>query len=321
MAMFRQQGPSTIALPYFHWSAPMTGIEPVDDPGRLYMDLAPLIATASAGAGAAAAAGGADQDAMRELMQKKKKSVIDFVMGELTSTKSRVSAEDAVRLDQHLTQIRDLEQRLFVGAGGGGGGVSCDGAMAPDMALTGMGAKTPKNGPALVKAQTEIIALAFKCGLTKVATLQLAESDCQYTVPYEGSTAALHLASHNMGNSNDTVTRWVSTRYMMDMVSQIISIFAATDVGGGKSLLDKTLIVATSEMSIQEHLDKNMPYVIAGGSKGYFKKGEHLDLSTDYRISKVVLNVLEYYGYDDQVLGDSAAAGGDTMGPLTEVKA
>jgi hypothetical protein len=320
MAMFRQQGPSTIALPYYHWSAPQTGIEPIDDPGKLYMDLAPLIATA-ASAAPMAGAGAPDQAAMNDVLMRQKKSVIDFVMGEISSAKNRVSSEDVTRLDEHLTKVRDLEQRLFVGGGGGGGGVSCDGATAPDMALTGMGSRTPTNGPALVKAQTEIIALAFKCGLTKVATLQLGESDCQYTVPYPESTAALHLASHNMGNSNDTVTRWVSTRYMMDMVSQIIDIFAATDVGGGKTLLDKTLIVATSEMSIQEHLDKNTPYVITGGSTGYFKKGEHLALNPEYRISKVVLNVLEYYGYDDQVLADSAAAGGDTMGPLTEVKA
>jgi hypothetical protein len=323
MAMFRQQGPSTIALPFFHWSAPQTGIEPIDDPGILYMDLASSLATASPAAAMASAPAGADPGAMRDLMMRQQKSVIDFVMGEISSAKTRISVEDATRLDEHLTQVRDLEQRLFVGGGASSGGssVSCDGATAPDMALTGMGSRTPTNGPALVKAQAEIIALAMKCGLTKVATLQLAESDCQYTVPYEGSTAALHLASHNMGNSNDVVTRWVSTRYMMDMVAQIIDIFAATQVGEGQTLLDKTLIVATSEMSIQEHLDTNLPYVICGGSTGYFKKGEHLALSTNYRISKVVLNVLEYFGYDDQTLGTSAMAGGDTDGVLMEVKA
>jgi hypothetical protein len=45
-----------------------------------------------------------------------------------------------------------------------------------------------------------------------------------------------------------------------------------------------------------------------GGSTGYFKKGEHLALSENYRISEIVLNALQYFGYDDQVLRTSAMA-------------
>lgn len=317
LALYRPGSPSTISLPFYHWAAPETGIEPIDDPGLLYTDLAPLLATAGG-----SAMGGADAAAMRDRVMRQKKSVIDFVMGEIGSAKGEVSTEDAARLDQHLTKIRELEQRLF-GAGKvvSAAGVMCEGGAVPDMALTGPGARLGTNGPALVKAQSEIIGLAFKCGLTKVATLQLGETDCLYQVPYEGATYVLHAASHNMGDSNDPVTRWVSSRYMADRVGQIISTFAGIDLGGGKSLLDKTLIVATSEMSIQEHVTKNIPYVIAGGSTGYFRKGEHIALNPEYRISKLVLNLLEYFGFDDQTLGEAAAVGGNTDAPLTEVRA
>jgi hypothetical protein len=131
----------------------------------------------------------------------------------------------------------------------------------------------------------------------------------------------LHAAAHNMGNSNDPITRWVSSRYMADMVSQIIGVFAGMDVGEGKSMLDRTLIVATSEMSIQEHVTKNIPFIITGGSAGYFRKGEHIALNPEYRISKIALNLLEYFGFDDQTLGEAASVGGDTAGPVTEVRA
>jgi hypothetical protein len=320
LALTRPGAPSTISLPFYHWSAPETGIEPVDDPGVLYADLAPLLATASGSAGPLA--GAADVMAMQDQMLREKKSVIDFVSSELASVKNRVSSDDAIRLDQHLTRVRDLEQRLFAGGGSaGGGGSMCSPGMPPDSALTGMGAKLAANGPALVKAQAEIIGLAFKCGLTKVATLQLGETDCLYQVPYEGADYVLHAAAHNMGNSNDPITRWVSSRYMADMVSQIIGVFAGMDVGEGKSMLDRTLIVATSEMSIQEHVTKNIPFIITGGSAGYFRKGEHIALNPEYRISKIALNLLEYFGFDDQTLGEAASVGGDTAGPVTEVRA
>jgi len=62
-------------------------------------------------------------------------------------------------------------------------------------------------------------------------------------------------------------------------------------------------------------------YVIAGGSSGYFRKGEHVALNPEYRISKLVMNVMEYFGFDDQMLGEASAVDGDTDGPLTEVRA
>ena len=140
LALTRPGAPSTISLPFYHWSAPQTGIEPIDDPGLLYTDLAPLLATASGSAGSAA--GGADAMAMKDRMMRQKKSVIDFISGELASAKNRVSREDSIRLDQHLTTVRELEQRLLGNITGGAGGLMCAPGAPPDTALTGMGANS-----------------------------------------------------------------------------------------------------------------------------------------------------------------------------------
>jgi hypothetical protein len=331
MTLHRETSASGISGPYDHWAAPQQGIQCVDDPGEMYMQIAGDLATAMAAGGASA--GGMmpvtpAADPMADALKNKKKSVIDYVTEELVGAKNKIGAEDQMKLDLHLEQIRGLEVRLFgggVGATGssGGGAVTCD-ATAPDVQLTGMAAtKTPANGAEVAIAQAKIVALAFKCGITKVATLQLGESDCMFTIPYEGSTSPMHLASHNMGDNNDAETRWVSTRWMHDRVADILTVLKETPMGEGQTLLDKTLVIATSEMSIHEHLDKNMPYYIAGGSSGAFKfkRGEHLALPADYRISKVNYSIMEYFGLPGDMLQNPQAAGGNGMGPLDEAKA
>jgi hypothetical protein len=335
MTLHRETGASGISGPYDHWAAPQQGIQCVDDPGEMYMQIAGDLATAVAASGASGgatmmpAATPPPMDAMGDALKNKKKSVIDYVKGELDGAKNKIGSEDLMKLDLHLEQIRGLEVRLFGGGGataaggggGGGGGVSCDAATAPDAALTGMAAtKTPANGAEVTIAQAKIVALAFKCGITKVASIQIGESDCMFTIPYEGSTAPMHLASHNMGDGNDAQSRWVSTRWMHDRVADILTVLKETPMGEGQTLLDKTLVVATSEMSIHEHLDTNLPYYIAGGSNGAFKfkRGEHLGLPTDYRISKVNYSIMEYFGLPGDMLQNPSAAGGNGMGPLVE---
>jgi hypothetical protein len=337
MTLHRETGASGISGPYDHWAAANQGIQCVDDPGEMYMQIAGDLATAVAAGGANGgatmmpAAPAPAMTAMGDALMNKKKSVIDYVKGELDGAKNKIGSEDLMKLDLHLEQIRGLEVRLFggggataAGGGGGGGGVSCDAATAPDAMLTGMAAtKTPANGAEVTLAHAKIVALAFKCGITKVASIQIGESDCMFTIPYEGSTRPMHLASHNMGDGNDAQTRWVSTRWMHDRVADILTVLKETPMGEGQTLLDKTLVIATSEMSIHEHLDKNMPYYIAGGSSGAFKfkRGEHLALPADYRISKVNYSIMEYFGLDGAMLQNPSGAGGNGMGPLDEAKA
>jgi hypothetical protein len=100
---------------------------------------------------------------------------------------------------------------------------------------------------------------------------------------------------------------------MHDRVADLVTVLKETPMGEGQALL----------LSVQEHLDKNMPYYIAGGSNGAFKfrRGEHLALPAEYRASKVNYSIMEYFGLDGGMLEDPSAAGGNGKGSLHEAKA
>jgi hypothetical protein len=181
--------------------------------------------------------------------------------------------------------------------------------------LTGADSQNPQNGPALVLAHAETIGLAFQCGVTRVATLQLAHPDCGYTIPYRGATSAFNLAIHGMGDSNDPVTRWVSARYMMDRIADVLDVLRSIGV------LERTLVVAASEMGVPE-ADGNHPILMMGGAGdgGAFrlKQGQHIALPAEYRITKLLVTIAQYFGLDTATVGTFSGSG-DYRGPLTEL--
>jgi hypothetical protein len=181
--------------------------------------------------------------------------------------------------------------------------------------LTGADSHNPSSGRSLTLAQAETIALAFQCGLTRVATLQLGHPDCAYTVPYAGATAPLNLAAHNQGDENDPVTRWVSARYMMDRITDVLDVLRSVGV------LDQTLVVVSSEMGGSES-DRNKPILIlGGGSNGgafRFKTGQHIALPDDYRITKLLVTILQYFGFAEETVGTFRGPG-NYRGALPEV--
>ena len=50
-----------------------------------------------------------------------RKSVLDFVSGDLTRLSARLPGDERVRLQRHLDSLRDLERKIAPGSGGGGG--------------------------------------------------------------------------------------------------------------------------------------------------------------------------------------------------------
>jgi hypothetical protein len=238
-----------------------------------------------------------------------RRSLFDFLENDITRLTSRIASEDRPRLEQHLERIRELE-RAFVPDP-----VTCQPPAEPDGALSGLGANQGKNGVELTRQQAALIALAFRCGLTKVATLQLGRSDCMYTAPYDGATSPVHVAAHATGQAAQ-ITRAVTARYMLDRLGDVLSALAAIEIGAGQTLLDTTLVVMSSDMGSPSH-GTNVPVLIAGGSKPFFKQGEYVALQGEPRVNRLLVTLLRYYGFPDETFGSSAT--GNFRGAIDEL--
>jgi hypothetical protein len=244
-------------------------------------------------------AGAASQAALNTLAQKK--SVLDYVQADIKRLQPRLGTLEQQKLDQHLSAVADLENRL---TGGAGAGSIMTSACAPPTSIPdqatwqGLYAEDPNNivnfasdkyGTFMfdhvqewTDLQIGMIAQAFACDLTRVITLQFFEDGCdggapwaQPNVPASDPFYDPHVCTH--ADTSDprrapmmaTYQTWYSQQ-----VANLMDQLAAIPEGDG-TVLDHTLIFWSNENG-EAHDLACVPMILAGGCNGAFKMGRYL---------------------------------------------
>lgn len=219
-----------------------------------------------------------------------RKGVLSFLKDDLNRLKSRVAASDRVHLDAHLTGVAGIEQQLSNSA------AACKGMTLPAKIDAGAIA----NFPTIGRLQTDLMVLAHSCGLTRVSTFMWGNADSWQFFPWIGVNEEHHTLSHS-GDSDAAATAklvkinlWHSEQvaYLMDKLA------AVPDTAGG-TLLDNSVILWGNELGVgNSHTYKDIPWVLAGGSGGYFKMGRYLQYK-DQPHNNLLVSVCNAMGLAD----------------------
>lgn len=295
---------SFINTPYVHYSGPEQPVPAEDDPNVLYRLLANVIG------------GGDKPDAELERMRLEQRSVLDYVTGELHAVKAKIAAEDRPKLEQHADRIRGLERTLDTG----GIGAGC--RPPTDPRLTKEAAFADSNFEVTARVQCDLLALALQCGLTKVVTLQYSNTDCQLIIDRLNTSRSLHGAAHDQGSTEAERIEW--SQFCVDTFSYVLERLANTPMENGLTLLDKTLVVIGSEMAISAHTNHPIPFFVAGGQSGYFKKNAFIQIPGGFfeghdRHTKLLTSIGQSFGLPIQNFGEFTDP--RSLGPLTEARA
>jgi hypothetical protein len=189
-------------------------VPPVDDPVQIYTRLF----------------GAVPQGTPAQMMAalKKRKSVLDFAISDYQSLQAKVGTGDRAKLDQHLTNIRDIEKSVTTLIANPPT-TTCPGAatimpMSParQQCLRDQDLRTPAelamqtpnfcvtNFPQIGQLQMDLMVLALTCDLTRVASLQwsTAESTVIHSWLADAGIPALQYAGtkeHHMMTHNETI--------------------------------------------------------------------------------------------------------------------
>ncbi|MEM1008930.1 MAG: DUF1552 domain-containing protein, partial [Myxococcota bacterium] len=97
------------------------------------------------------------------------KSALDATKDELRALRKALGQEERYKLDQHLQEFQESEQRLLGNTGGASTPTaSCKRPLSPAAADP----LKHENFPAVGKAQMDMMVMALSCGLTNVASIQ-----------------------------------------------------------------------------------------------------------------------------------------------------
>jgi hypothetical protein len=248
-----------------------------------------------------------------ELMriQAERKSVLDAVIGHYTRLNPKLGTADKAKLDEHLSNIRDLENRLTapltVGA-------SCTKPAAPTIDY-----KANDNFPAIGKLQTDLLVMAMACDLTRVGTLQWERSvgDVRFTFVDPAITRGHHDMSHDPDSNADTQEALTKINvWFAQQLNYLIERLKAVPEGNGGSMLDSTLILWVNELAKgNAHSHNPMPFVLAGHAAGALRTGRYLKFANSTPHNNLLVSCMNLMGVAGTTFGNPAYC----TGPLANL--
>jgi hypothetical protein len=208
------------------WSGPDRALPPEDIPHRLFDRVF----------------GGKDEGWI-----KRKRSILDSVREESNLLRAGLPKEDSVRLDEHLSSVRDLERAIATLP------PNYRQVVKPDEDFD------MKDWPRIAKIQSDLLAYALATRQTRVASYMLTKCQGLARFPWLGHTAARHHDyTHHDGKApgadgveGQKIMRDIC-RWHVEEFAYLVGKLKSIPEGDG-ALLDNTLLI-----SVHEHAEANL---------------------------------------------------------------
>jgi hypothetical protein len=222
-------------------------------------------------------------------------SLLDSVTAEAASLQRKLPAGDRSRMDQYLTDVREIERRVQkVGE-----------QLSDDLDIPSAPTGVPKDVEEHVKLMFDLQALAWQADITRVSTMLLAKELSNAVYPKSGVRDAFHILSHHSNVQENKDRFAVLNTYHVTLFAYFLEKLRATPDGDG-TLLDHSMVLYGSGMSDgNQHNHTDLPIVLAGGASGRLKGGRHLRHPKNTPMSNLLLAMLDTLQVPTDRFGDS----------------
>jgi len=236
-------------------------IGPLVDPQTVWKDLF----------GSLSAGGTVDAKAAAAL--KRQQSILDFVDKRYDALSQRLGAADKLRLQEHLSKVRELEKGLMALPSTSSACVQVPNVATADYnphpAYSDDGkvqdTATDKAIPKVGKFMTDMMVMALACNMAPVGTLQWSDTEAKHTFPWLSlpENQHHHFYQHDGGFRPEQCTQigtWYAQQHLY-LLQQLDAVII-----GDHTLLDETVVFFGSELQEPAtHKKNNMPFLLAGG--------------------------------------------------------
>lgn len=227
-----------------------------------------------------------------ERRRRTRKSVLDHVLAEAKRLDGRLGSHDRRKLDEYLTAVRSVEGRL------GDAGPSCGAGTRPADGL---------RFDELARSMADLIVLALSCDLSRVVSYMWGNGLSNRSYAFIGVPGAHHELSHHQNNADTQAKLQAINTYEMQLLAYLLDGLSRAKEGGS-SLLDRTLICLSSDVSDgNSHSHDDMPVLLAGRLGTAIKPGRHLRYAGQ-PVANLYLSLLAAIGNPQPRFGDDGTA-------------
>jgi hypothetical protein len=274
------------------WASPSTPMTPEPNPRLVFERLF--------GAGSPA-----ERQKNFDMRQASQRSLLDVVMEDARGLQRRLGRTDREKLDEYLTGVRELEQRIERAEKFGK--LPDPHSDAPE-GIPASSAGTTDYGQHM-NLMFDLLAMAFETDSTRVATLLLAGDGTNYTFPQIGIPEGHHYCSHHRNQKElmDKVAQ-IDLYYMQHFARFLQRLDQKKDVDGRSILQNSMIVYGCGNSDGNRHTHDNLPIVLAGGGGGTLTPGRYQKLG-GRPMSDLFLSMTQRMGVKGvERIGDSAGA-------------
>ena len=223
------------------------------------------------------------------------RSILDFVTAEVAALRRRLGPSDTGKLTEYLEAVRDVERRIQ----------TAERQSTRELPVVAQPMGIPDTFDAHAKLMYDLLALAYQCDLTRVATFMIGKEVSGRSYPEIGVPDGHHACSHHQNDPVKLEKLAKINQYHVQHFAYFLEKLRQTPDGDG-SLLDHSVFVYGSGISdgnIHFHLD--LPMLVVGGGAGTLRGGRHLKYASDTPLSNLYVALLDKLGLPVEQFGDS----------------
>ena len=226
-----------------------------------------------------------------------RRSILDWIAGEVASLRRKLGAVDRARMDRYLENVREIERRIAAIESRNTGGEERELPEAP--------AGVPDSFSEHMQTIFDLQVLALETNMTRVISFKTGRDADNRVFPESGSDRPFHPASHHGGREDAILEFNKICQYRVGQLPYFLKKLQDT-MEGDASLLDKTMVMWGSPMADANlHNHRRCPLIFLGGGDGKLEGNLHLKAPDGTPMANAMLAALNDLGMEMENFGDS----------------
>jgi hypothetical protein len=218
-----------------------------------------------------------------------RQSVLDAVGEDAKALRVRLGSADRQRLDQHMSSVRELEQKIANLQATPPVLAACNKPAMPMASYPDQGGFPQLS--AISRALTDVLVMSLACDQERVFTFQFSHS--VNNLLYQGATAGHHQLTHDELGEQPMV-QGILHQILTEAAYFIQALKSVPE--GTSTLLDHCAVLFMTDCSNgKSHAVDEYPLFLAGSANGALQKGTHVRIPGE-NASKLGLTLLQTFG-------------------------
>ncbi len=239
---------------------------------------------------------GGDDDATRSRAKRDRyhKSILDFVLEDAGSLKAKLGIKDQKKLEEYLSSVREIEQRI----------TRSENQAAEPLPELAKPSGIPRDYAEHIRLMGDLLVLAFRGDLTRVATFVLANEGSNRNYRFIDVPEGHHDLSHHGGDEKKQAKIREINRFHATQLAYIAEKMQSIPEGD-RTLLDNSMIVYGSGIGDgNRHNHDDLPILLLGRGGDTIRSGRHVKYPRETPLNNLYLSMLDRMDSGIDQLGD-----------------